>query len=58
MPDEMCDICSEFRLARRQKLIVRDRRMSLLEEERIERKQASSKVKIVLLEPGEPKSEA
>ena len=55
MPDEMCDICSEFRLARRQKLIVRDRRMSLLEEERIERRQASSKVRLSFLSPGSQK---
>lgn len=49
MPDEMCDICSEFRLARRQMLIVRDRGTSLLEEERIERQQASSKVRLSFL---------
>ena len=49
LPDEMCDICSEFRLARRQMLIVRDRGTSLLEEERIERQQASSKVRLSFL---------
>ena len=37
LADEMCDICCELRLARRQMLVVCDRRKSLLEEERIER---------------------
>lgn len=51
LADEMCDICSECRLARRQMLVVRDRRTSLLEEERIERQQASSKVRLSCLSP-------
>ena len=51
LPDEMCDICSEFRLVRRRMLTVRDRRTSLLEEERIERQQASSKVRLFFLSP-------
>lgn len=51
LPDEMRDICSEFRLARRQMLVVCDRRTSLLEEERIERQQASSKVRLSFLSP-------
>ncbi|PFX14946.1 hypothetical protein AWC38_SpisGene20863 [Stylophora pistillata] len=36
LADEMCDICSKCRLARRQMVVVLDRRTSLLEEERIE----------------------
>ncbi|PFX12899.1 hypothetical protein AWC38_SpisGene23076 [Stylophora pistillata] len=51
LADEMCDRCSECRLARRQMLIVRDRRTSLLEEERIERQQASSKVRLSFSSP-------
>lgn len=48
--------CAECKLARRKMLLVRDRRKSLEEDDRLQRQRASSKVRLSILSPDSQKA--
>jgi len=51
-------VCGECRFVRRRMLVLRENRKSMDENERLQRQQASSKVRLSVLSPGrKPKSE-
>lgn len=49
-------VCAECKLARRNLLVVRDKRKSLEEDDRLQRQQASSKVRLSVLSPESQKA--
>ena len=51
MPESVADVCGECKLVRRKMLVLRDKRKSLDENDRLQRQQASSKVRLSVLSP-------
>lgn len=56
MPQCMLEMCGDCNLVRRQLLVVRDKGKSLDEKDRLERQQASSKVRVSFLSPESTKA--
>ena len=56
MPESALDTCGECKLVRRQMLVLRDKRKSLDESDRLRRQHASSKVRLSVLSPESQKS--
>lgn len=52
----MVDVCGECKLVRRKMLVVHDKRKNLEEDDRLQRQQASSKVRLSILNPESQKA--